>query len=277
MKRGATRDEIIRATQELITRNGIRAVRVDEIAQTLGISKRTLYEMFADKNDLVSACLDDMSLRQQQHIIECRKRRSGNSLQKALKLMNEYIDILCKVEYSFLTDIRRKVVFAEHYDEHREFWIRELTEDLERCREEGLLLREIDARGFAEQLLGTILELGSTTRTGTASAFSARSSCAGPQPVRVSNSSTGDDSFRQDRTADRRARKRIPIRRDENPQADACGFFCAARYNPAKKYYLCNNKTRPTVHNTMTYIPANSMLRGMMMGMMCMCSRLRRV
>lgn len=159
MKRGATRDEIIRATQELITRNGIRAVRVDEIAQTLGISKRTLYEMFADKNDLVSACLDDMSLRQQQHIIECRKRRSGNSLQKALKLMNEYIEILCKVEYSFLTDIRRKVVFAEHYDEHREFWIRELTEDLERCREEGLLLREIDARGFAEQLLGTILEL----------------------------------------------------------------------------------------------------------------------
>ncbi len=70
-----------------------------------------------------------------------------------------YIEILCKVEYSFLTDIRRKVVFAEHYDEHREFWIRELTEDLERCREEGLLLREIDARGFAEQLLGTILEL----------------------------------------------------------------------------------------------------------------------
>ena len=58
MKRGATKEEIIRITQELITRNGIRAVRVDEIAQTLGISKRTLYEMFADKEDLVSACLD---------------------------------------------------------------------------------------------------------------------------------------------------------------------------------------------------------------------------
>lgn len=39
MKRGATKEEIIRITQELITRNGIRAVRVDEIAQTLGISK----------------------------------------------------------------------------------------------------------------------------------------------------------------------------------------------------------------------------------------------
>ena len=44
MKRGATKEEIIRITRELIARNGIRAVRVDEIAQTLGISKRTLYE-----------------------------------------------------------------------------------------------------------------------------------------------------------------------------------------------------------------------------------------
>ena len=29
MKRGATKEEIIRITQELITRNGIRAVRAD--------------------------------------------------------------------------------------------------------------------------------------------------------------------------------------------------------------------------------------------------------
>ena len=61
MKRGVTKEEIIHATQELIARNGIRAVRVDEIAQRLGISKRTLYEMFADKNDLISACLDAVS------------------------------------------------------------------------------------------------------------------------------------------------------------------------------------------------------------------------
>ena len=72
MKRGATKEEIIRTTQDLITRNGIRAVRVDEIAQRLGISKRTLYEMFADKNDLISACLDDLARRQRQRIAASR-------------------------------------------------------------------------------------------------------------------------------------------------------------------------------------------------------------
>ena len=85
MKRGVTKEEIIHATQELIARNGIRAVRVDEIAQTLGISKRTLYEMFTDKNDLVSACLDAMSHQQRERIVACRKRRGGNPPQDHLR------------------------------------------------------------------------------------------------------------------------------------------------------------------------------------------------
>ena len=116
MKRGVTKEEIIHATQELIARNGIRAVRVDEIAQTLGISKRTLYEMFTDKNDLVSACLEAMSHQQRERIVACRKRRGGNPLQKVLRLTNEYIDNLYTVDHRFLSDISRKIIFAEHYD-----------------------------------------------------------------------------------------------------------------------------------------------------------------
>ena len=53
----------------------------------------------------------------------------------------------------------RKIIFAEHYDEHREFWRRELTDYLETCRQEQLLLPEIDAPAFAEQLMNTILDL----------------------------------------------------------------------------------------------------------------------
>ena len=159
MKRGATKEEIIRTTQDLITRNGIRAVRVDEIAQRLGISKRTLYEMFADKNDLISACLDDLARRQRQRIAASRRRRSGNPLQRTLRLANDYIDSLYTVDHSFLADIRRKVLFAEQYDEHREFWRKELSLNLEECRGGGLLLSEIDTAALAEQLMSTLFEL----------------------------------------------------------------------------------------------------------------------
>ena len=159
MKRGATKEEIIRITQELITRNGIRAVRVDEIAQTLGISKRTLYEMFAEKEDLVSACLDFMCHQQQERITAYRKRRSRSSLQRAFKLVYEYIEHLYTVESSFLSDLRHKVAYAEHFDEHREFWRSELTAHLRGSREEKLLLPEIDASSFADRILETIFEM----------------------------------------------------------------------------------------------------------------------
>lgn len=158
MKRGATKEEIIRTTQDLIARNGIRAVRVDEIAQMLGISKRTLYEMFADKNDLIGACLTNMA-RQQRKTLASNRRRCGNPLQKALRLANTYIDNLYTVDASFLADIRNKVLFAEYYNENRDFWFSELTRDLETCRKEELLLAEMDAAALTQQLLRSLLEL----------------------------------------------------------------------------------------------------------------------
>ena len=116
MKRGATKEEIIRITQTLIARNGIRAVRVDEIVQTLGISKRTLYEMFADKDELISSCLDSMSSQQRARIATYRKRRSGSALQRTFKLAYEYIANLYMVESSFLSDLRHKIIYADHFD-----------------------------------------------------------------------------------------------------------------------------------------------------------------
>ena len=159
MKRGATKEEIIRTTQDLIARNGIRAVRVDEIAQMLGISKRTLYEMFVDKNGLISACLDSMAHQQRKTLASNRRRCGGNPLQRALRLANTYIDNLYTVDASFLADIRDKVLFAEYYNENRDFWVSELTRDLEKCRKEELLLAEIDTTSLTQQLMNTMLEL----------------------------------------------------------------------------------------------------------------------
>ena len=195
MKRGATKEEIIRITQELITRNGIRAVRVDEIAQTLGISKRTLYEMFADKEDLVSACLDFMCHQQQERITAYRKRRSRSSLQRAFKLVYEYIEHLYTVESSFLSDLRHKVAYAEHFDEHREFWRSELTAHLRGSREEKLLLPEIDADSFADRILETIFEMRINNATREESYLFAGRSCAVRQPAKGSSESTATDNY----------------------------------------------------------------------------------
>ncbi|MCV7441189.1 TetR/AcrR family transcriptional regulator [Mycobacterium paraense] len=54
--RGA-RERIERAAERLFYRNGIHATGVELIAQEANVSKRTLYQHFASKNDLVDSYL----------------------------------------------------------------------------------------------------------------------------------------------------------------------------------------------------------------------------
>jgi len=59
---------IIAGAAELFRQFGIRAVTMDMIASHLGMSKRTIYERFADKDSLLYAVLDSMILKQREKI-----------------------------------------------------------------------------------------------------------------------------------------------------------------------------------------------------------------
>lgn len=47
------KDRIKKAASEMFFKNGIRQVRMDDIAHNLGISKRTLYEIYDNKEQLL--------------------------------------------------------------------------------------------------------------------------------------------------------------------------------------------------------------------------------
>ncbi len=51
------RDEIIDLAANMFVSEGIKSVRMDDVAHRAGISKRTLYEMFGDKEELIFLAL----------------------------------------------------------------------------------------------------------------------------------------------------------------------------------------------------------------------------
>ena len=53
----ALKDRIMEAAMMLFRERGIKAVKMDDIAQHLGISKRTLYEIYEDKEKLLYYCI----------------------------------------------------------------------------------------------------------------------------------------------------------------------------------------------------------------------------
>jgi AcrR family transcriptional regulator len=55
-----TKDRILVKSHEQFNRYGIRSVSMDDIAAALGMSKKTLYQHFADKEELVSACFSQV-------------------------------------------------------------------------------------------------------------------------------------------------------------------------------------------------------------------------
>ncbi|MGH2563677.1 MAG: TetR/AcrR family transcriptional regulator, partial [Ginsengibacter sp.] len=54
------RDRIKQKADELFRRYGIKSVTMDEIAGQLGVSKKTIYHSFSDKNELVDGVIVDM-------------------------------------------------------------------------------------------------------------------------------------------------------------------------------------------------------------------------
>jgi len=54
------KDRIIDKAQELFFQRGIKDVSMDELASSLGISKRTIYENFKDKEDILKVLLNKL-------------------------------------------------------------------------------------------------------------------------------------------------------------------------------------------------------------------------
>ncbi len=53
-----TKVRIRQKADELFTKYGIRSVSMDDIANALGMSKKTIYQYFVDKDELVEAVLE---------------------------------------------------------------------------------------------------------------------------------------------------------------------------------------------------------------------------
>ncbi|MBN2214121.1 MAG: TetR/AcrR family transcriptional regulator [Bacteroidales bacterium] len=83
-----TKERIILKSVELFKKAGIRQVTMDQIAAALGMSKRTIYEMFKDKDELLWQCLLFMD-RQNEDEMEAIISQSSNAIE-ALYLIGQH-------------------------------------------------------------------------------------------------------------------------------------------------------------------------------------------
>lgn len=109
---------IIKGADELFTKFGLRSVTMDDIAKRVGISKKTIYLLFEDKDALVEIIVKQ-KLVEQYNAMEEISRTYPNPIEEVLK-MSEYIKTaMSELHPSVVYDMRKFFPKSyEHYNNH---------------------------------------------------------------------------------------------------------------------------------------------------------------
>ena len=88
------KERIIESASTLFFQKGVKSMTMSDIANDLGISKRTLYEVFRDKEDLLENCIN-------LHIA-----RTDEAIRTLTELSNDVIDTMMRMFARHLNDFK---------------------------------------------------------------------------------------------------------------------------------------------------------------------------
>ena len=139
------KDRILQKAADLYMRYGIRSVTMDEIANQLGISKKTIYQFFTDKDEMVEAIVDQVIMSNEE---ECRrfKDNSENALHEVFIALEELEEMLKAMNPLIMYDLEKHHprAFKKFRDHKYLFMYKMVKENLERGIREELYRPEMD-------------------------------------------------------------------------------------------------------------------------------------
>ncbi|HRN72282.1 MAG TPA: TetR/AcrR family transcriptional regulator [Ginsengibacter sp.] len=144
------RDRIKKCAEELFRVYGIRSVTMDEIALKLGVSKKTIYQSFNDKGELVDEVTRD--------ILENNIKLAIASHEQARDAVEELF-LAIRAIHTFLTDLNPSVLFdmqrgypktfKRFHDFRFGFLYKMIVDNMRWGKKEGLYREEINEDIYA--------------------------------------------------------------------------------------------------------------------------------
>lgn len=127
---------------EAFKEKGIKAVRMDDIAKRLNISKRTLYEVFEDKKELIYECITCKHMQEMERPKELN-RQAGNVLERVFMEMVSSIEAFNQTSPEFYRDLQKYPRFIELKNKHIEQNRTEAVKFLEKGKAQGLFRSDV--------------------------------------------------------------------------------------------------------------------------------------
>ncbi|HTD98061.1 MAG TPA: TetR/AcrR family transcriptional regulator [Mucilaginibacter sp.] len=156
-------ERIIEGGEELFLQAGIKSVTMDDIAKHLGMSKKTIYQFFKDKNELVIA-LVKKKLQEDEEQMSALINQSGNVIEAMIKMMKCSEEIFSRINPIVIHDMQKY-----HPDAWKQFQhfksgviVRTLEELLTKGIQQGYIRPDIDVKIIAMMRVAQV-EMGFNT------------------------------------------------------------------------------------------------------------------
>lgn len=101
-----TKDRILKGAEELFFKYGIKSITMDDIAKHLGISKKTIYQFYTDKNEVVETLMVQHTSRN-----ECELREiagnSSNVIEEVFAMMKHMSTMFSQLNTNLFYDLQK--------------------------------------------------------------------------------------------------------------------------------------------------------------------------
>ena len=151
-------DRILNKARELMFQTGVKHVTMDDLATQLGISKKTIYQYFKDKDALVSSVVE---FELANHALVCNQsmKLADNAVHEIFLLMTVIQEMFNRMNPLALFEIEKYYPLAfEKIKNHKDdFIFSMISTNLEKGIAEGLYRKDVDVTILSRYRLETSL------------------------------------------------------------------------------------------------------------------------
>src|ERR1700743_251812 len=153
-------ERIVTGSEKLFLKAGIKSITMDDVAKHLGMSKKTIYQFFKDKNELVVA-LVNKKLKDDEDQMAAIISQSGNVIEEMINMMKCSEDIFSRINPIVIHDLQK--YHPEAWKEFQDFKSGVLVHTLEQLLNKGIkqgyIRPDIDVKIIARMRVAQV-ELG---------------------------------------------------------------------------------------------------------------------
>jgi len=151
---------ILEVARNLFFERGTKAVNMDDIASSLGISKKTIYTIFSSKDEIVE-CEIDSHISEHTCGIDIARKNSKNAIDELRLIYQMDMEAHQKMKPIFVADIQRyyPMCWKKLQDFIKSCVLKTVVENMHRGQQEGLYRTSIDVEFIANQYFHGIFNM----------------------------------------------------------------------------------------------------------------------